>query len=126
MRICFPVLENRGMESLVYNHFGSAPMFIVVDTDSNEVQAISNNDQHHVHGACNPVMAMNGEYVDAVVVGGIGAGALNKLNQRGIRVFRALGAKVIDNVELLRANTLPQFSLQHTCAGHGGLSGCSH
>ena len=32
MKVCFPVQKDEGIESQVYNHFGSAPVFIVVDT----------------------------------------------------------------------------------------------
>jgi predicted Fe-Mo cluster-binding NifX family protein len=126
MKICFPVMENKDMNSMVYNHFGSAPAFVIVNTETGSVSTISNSDQHHEHGACNPVMAMNGEQVDAVVVGGIGAGALNKLNQKGIKVFQAQKATIRENVGLLNAGSLPQFTPQHTCSGHGHEGGCSH
>ncbi len=92
MKICFPVQENRGIESIVYNHFGSAPLFVVVDTDTNSVGMIDNRDQHHVHGACSPLKALDNQRIDAVIVGGIGAGALSKLNQAGIRVYRSASA----------------------------------
>jgi len=126
MKICFPVLENKDMNSMVYNHFGSAPSFVIVNTETGSVATISNSDQHHEHGACNPVMAMNGEQVDAVVVGGIGAGALNKLNQKGIKVFQAQKTTIGENVGLLKAGSLPQFTPQHTCSGHSQGGGCSH
>jgi predicted Fe-Mo cluster-binding NifX family protein len=119
-------MENKDMNSMVYNHFGSAPAFVIVNTETGSVATISNSDQHHEHGACNPVMAMNGEQVDAVVVGGIGAGALNKLNQKGIKVFQAQKATIRENVGLLNAGSLPQFTAQHTCSGHGAGGGCSH
>ena len=35
MKICFPVQNDNGIESTVYNHFGSAPVFVVFDTDTN-------------------------------------------------------------------------------------------
>ncbi|MBF0505947.1 MAG: NifB/NifX family molybdenum-iron cluster-binding protein [Nitrospirae bacterium] len=126
MRLCFPVLENNGMNSEVYGHFGSAPLFIIVDTEKSDVISIINKNQIHEHGACNPVMALNGETVDGIIVGGIGRGALMKLNQNGIRVFRAEKPGVKDNVELFNKNELPQFTMQFTCAGHDGGSGCSH
>lgn len=126
MKICFPVLENKDMNSMVYNHFGSAPSFVIVNTETGSVLTISNSDQHHEHGACNPVMAMNGEQIDAVVVGGIGAGALNKLNQKGIRVFQAQKSTIAENVGLLKVGSLPQFTPQHTCSGHTQGGGCSH
>jgi predicted Fe-Mo cluster-binding NifX family protein len=126
MKICFPVSKNQGMDSIVYNHFGSAPQFVIVDQAAGSVVTIDNRDMHHEHGACNPVMALNGEQVDAVVVGGIGGGALNKLNQKGIRVYKAQGATIRENMALVSTNSLPELTLQHTCAGHGHGQGCSH
>src|SRR5208337_3384387 len=126
MRLCFPVLENNGISSEVYGHFGSAPLFIIVDTEKGEVSSLTNKDQIHEHGACNPVMALNGETVDGIIVGGIGGGALMKLNQLGLKVFRAQKPGVKDNVDLFIKNELPQFTMQHTCSGHDGGSNCSH
>lgn len=71
--------------------FGSAPVFLVVDTESRAIASVVNRDQHHTHGACNPMRALDDQRVDAVVVGGIGAGALGKLNQLGITVLRSSG-----------------------------------
>jgi predicted Fe-Mo cluster-binding NifX family protein len=126
MKICFPVTIPKGLESEVYGHFGSAPAFIVVQTDTNAVRTIQNKDEHHVHGACNPVKALNNEQVDAIVVGGIGMGALVKLNQLGIKVFQAQALTVSENIALLKTQKLPQFTPQLTCAGHGHGGGCGH
>jgi predicted Fe-Mo cluster-binding NifX family protein len=60
------------------------------------------------------------------VVGGIGTGALMKLQGQGIRVFRAVEGSVSDNLELLKSGKLPEFSADMTCAGHHGGSGCQH
>jgi len=67
MKVCFPVMENEGLESRVFGHFGSAPQFVVVDTVTNEMTAINNSDQVHEHGACNPVAGLGGYEVDAIV-----------------------------------------------------------
>lgn len=126
MKVGFPVQANNGFESEVYGHFGSATMFIVVDTETNQVSVINNRDQHHEHGACNPVGAFNGQVVDAIVVKGIGAGALSKLNQAGIKVYQAHGQTVKDNVAMFKVQALPEFMLQHTCGGHENGGGCAH
>lgn len=126
MKVCFPVMENQGMASRVYGHFGSAPGFVVVDMTTGEVTALNNNDRIHQHGACNPVAGLGGHRVDAVVVGGIGGGALYKLNAVGMRVFRAYEGTIAENLEMLRANNLPEFLPGHTCGGHGHAHGCSH
>lgn len=126
MNICFPVLEPKGMESEIYGHFGSAPVFLVVETDSNKITTIKNKDQHHAHGACSPMQALNNQKIDAVVVGGIGAGALSRLNQLGIKVFRAQALTVKENISMLKTQNLPEHTLQHCCPGHGHTSGCKH
>ena len=82
MKICFPTANLKGLESQVYGHFGSAPGFIIVDTESQAVEEISNNDLHHAHGMCQPLKALGGRVVDAVAVGGIGMGALMKLQAK--------------------------------------------
>jgi len=126
MKICFPVLKADGLESEVYGHFGSAPIFLFVETDSNHVTIINNKDQHHAHGACNPMKALDNQKVDAVVVGGIGAGALSRLNQLGIKIFQAQALTVKENMAMLKTCTLPEFTLSHCCSGHGHISGCGH
>ncbi|OGW47753.1 MAG: diguanylate cyclase [Nitrospirae bacterium RBG_13_41_22] len=126
MKACFPVLKAEGLESEVYGHFGSAPAFIVVETDSSSITVIQNTDQHHAHGACNPMKALNNQEVDAIVVGGIGSGALNRLNQLGIKVFHAQASTVKENIAMLRTRTLPEFTLSHCCPGHNDKSGCKH
>jgi predicted Fe-Mo cluster-binding NifX family protein len=124
MKVCFPVEKDEGIESQVYGHFGSAPVFIVVDMEEKGVQRVDNRDLHHVHGACNPVMALGGQKVDAMVVGGIGGGALRKLNAMGIRVYEAGTRTVKENLVLLKENKLAEVSLDHSCRAHEG--GCGH
>ena len=126
MKICFPVQEDEGIDSAVYNHFGSAPMFVVFDTDTNSFATINNRDQHHSHGACNPMKALDNQKVDAIVVGGIGAGALTRLNQMGIVVHRAQAATIRDNMAMFASQSLPALTLQGCCVGHSDDGGCAH
>lgn len=126
MKIAFPIQEAQGLESLVYNHFGSARFFVIVDAESGEFETVGNQDLHHRHGMCQPLAALNGRAVDAVVVGGIGAGALMKLNSAGVRVFRALEGTVSENLKVIREGKLPEFGQQDTCVGHHGGGGCAH
>ncbi|MEW6571694.1 MAG: NifB/NifX family molybdenum-iron cluster-binding protein [Nitrospirota bacterium] len=124
MKICFPVAEAAGTESKVYGHFGSAPAFVVVETDTNSVTVLENCDKQHSHGACSPLKALNNQKIDAVVVGGIGMGALNKLNLLGIKVFRAQALTVEENIALLKNKALPLCVVEQCCPGHGHGSGC--
>lgn len=118
MKVCIPVQENKGLESIPYNHFGSAPIFLICDSESNEIKAVSNGDLNHEHGMCQPLKALAGEAVDVILVGGIGAGALSKLNSRGIKAYRATDAPVSRNIELLMNNELPELTLDNSCKNH--------
>ena len=126
MKLCFPIQNDRALDSEIYGHFGSAPAFMIVDTDTSVVETIGNADQHHAHGTCSPFRALGGKDIDCVIVGGIGGGALNKLSQAGIRVYRASAGTVRENIDLFNAGQLPAFAPEHVCSGHSGGSACSH
>ncbi len=124
MKICFPTESLQGMDSIVYEHFGSAPGFVIVDTQNMQAEEIKNGDLHHSHGMCQPLKALGNREVDAIVVAGIGIGALMKLKTQGIEVYRAVEGTVRLNIDLLQEQKLPRFDPELTCAGHG--SGCAH
>lgn len=126
MKIAFPSQEDRGLESAVYGHFGSAGYFIVVDAESGECEPVVNRNREHLHGQCQPLSALDGKAIDAVVVGGIGMGALFKLNAAGIKVYRAVEGSVQQNLELIRSNKLPELTLEQTCTGHQTDGNCRH
>jgi len=124
MKICFPVESDNGLDGEVFGHFGSAPLFVVFDTNEKATSTINNQDLGHVHGKCNPLKALNGKKVDAVIVGGIGAGAINKLNGMGIKVYKASKGSIQENLDLFETNTLAEMTIEQACGGHDG--GCNH
>ena len=95
MKICIPIKENKGIDSIAYNHFGTAPFFLIYDLDNENLKTIENDDLNHQHGMCQPLKALGGENVDAILVGGIGAGALMKLNNQGIKVYKVENESVL-------------------------------
>ena len=123
MKVGFAVFSDEGIDSKVYAHFGSAPAFIIIDTATKKPVTVNNKDLNHVHGACNPIMALDGHSVNAMVVGGIGAGAINKLNAMGVRVYAAAAPTVKENLELLTENRLEELSIQSACRAHEGTCG---
>ena len=102
MKVCVPVSENKGMESVPFGHFGSAPEFVICDLESNEVKSINNGDLGHEHGKCQPLKALANKAVDAVIVRGIGAGAISKLNSMGTKVYQGIEGNVKENIKLLK------------------------
>lgn len=123
MKVCIPVQESKGLDSVAYNHFGSAPFFLIYDSENGDIKTIANGDLHHAHGMCQPLKALEGEIVDVVLVGGIGGGALMKLNSQGIKVYRAADETVSKNIELLLNNELMEYASDNSCNHHHG---CSH
>jgi predicted Fe-Mo cluster-binding NifX family protein len=123
MKVCFAVQVDNGLESAVYDHFGSAPSFLIVDTDEGKMETVDNSTTHQVHGACNPAAVLGGRQIDALVVGGIGAGAIMKLNSMSIKIFSAGALKVSENIDLLKGNKLREIAPGDSCKGHQGQCG---
>jgi predicted Fe-Mo cluster-binding NifX family protein len=126
MRICFPIEHNEGLASRLSDHFGSAPMFMIADTETKELTVLSNSDQQHAHGACNPLQALQGSGIDGIAVRAIGAGAVAHLTRAGLSVYKATAETIRENVEKLAANALPLYTPSESCSGHGHGGGCCH
>ncbi len=126
MKICIPTQEDKGLDSSVYGHFGSAPYFMICNTENNEIKAISNMNEHHEHGACNPLAALNGEMVAAIIVGGIGKRAILGLNSMGIKVYQSIDGLVKDNVKAFKEGKLSEVDSENACAGHSHGHSCGH
>lgn len=132
MNICIPVNEDQGLQSPVCAHFGSAPVFLIVDTDTDDCRAVVNQHAVHAHGMCQPLASLSKERLDGIVVGGIGMGALMKLKASNIAVFLSGHPTVHETIAAYKAGTLKPVTAQNTCAGHGhgphgrGRHGCGH
>lgn len=119
MKICIPTTGNKGLTEKVYEHFGSAPFFTLVDTENSTVEVIDNTNQHHSHGACHPMQSLSGKGVTAVVTGGMGRRAIEMLNAGGVKVYRAAGETVDAVVKEYKNGGLQELSPDTACAGHG-------
>lgn len=126
MKIAFPVDSGSGLDSEIFEHFGSASRFIIIDSETGAFEEVDNNDLGHSHNKCNPMKALGGRTVDAVITGGIGHGALNGLRSLGVKVFRSVGGSVSKNMELFGAGFLQEFTPGFVCGGHGEAGGCAH
>ena len=124
MKVCLPISKNLGLESPVHGHFGSAPGFLSVDTETLAAEAVLNANIGHAHGGCSPVKALAGFKPDAVLVGGLGAGALAGLRQMGVRVYLVQGGTAVGAVEQFKAGQLRELTDTATCGGYVHGHGC--
>jgi predicted Fe-Mo cluster-binding NifX family protein len=119
VNVCIPVIEDRGLQRRVNPHFGSAPLFVVVETESGTCRAIPNGSRHHEHGACRPSRALAGESIDTLIVGGIGMGAVEKLRAAGIRVLISRLTTVEETLAAFKDGSLAEATPATACAHHG-------
>ncbi len=118
MKICMPIIDDNGIGSKVYAHFGSAPFFGFYDTETEKFEAIDNSNQHHSHGGCTPLALLEGQDVDVVITGGMGRGAIMKLNMGGVKVFQLDGETVKDAAQNMIDGKLTEMTPGQACAGH--------
>jgi predicted Fe-Mo cluster-binding NifX family protein len=109
MRICFPISKNAGLESMVFRDFGSAPRFLVFDTEARAIIDMPNNNRRYLQGACRPLKALGNTHVDTIVVSGIGNGALLGLSRAGFRIYQAKSRTVADNVAAMENGELEEI-----------------
>ena len=123
MVVCIPVSNDDGLKSNVSAHFGSAPFYMLADPEQRTLRTVANQHQHHAHGGCQPLAAIQGEQVDAIVVGGIGAGALAKIQAAGVKVLWSDLRTVEETLEALRGPGLQRMVPAQTCGHHHGRAG---
>jgi len=119
MKICIPTTTKDGKSAQVHEHFGSAPYFTVCDTEANTVDIIDNSNQHHAHGMCLPMNALAGKGINAVATGGMGGRAVQKLNECGIKVYRAVPGTVENILKQFLTGGLQELTIENACAQHG-------
>jgi predicted Fe-Mo cluster-binding NifX family protein len=117
VRLCIPIIRDEGPDSIISSHFGSAPLFMVVDTSAGTRAAVVNLNVHHEHGRCNPIDLLSRERLDAVVVRGIGRNALSRLRQAGLDVICTECATVSEAVAAFEAGLLLPVLAAHACGG---------
>jgi predicted Fe-Mo cluster-binding NifX family protein len=123
MRICIPVADDSGLDSRLYDHFGSAPFFALADTESGAVDVVRNSGHHHGHGQCRPIAHVDVDRTDAVVCQGMGKRAFASLRKGGLEVWITDADTVRDAIAEARAGRLEKLSVDGACGGHGARRG---
>ena len=129
MNVVIPVARDRGLDTCVHPHFGSAPKFLIADSETRRTRVVANeacdHGHGHGHGHCHPLAGLSNERVDAIVVGGIGPGALRQIHRANIPVYWAPQATVGELIDALARGTLDPVPFDARaeqgvgCSGHG-------
>lgn len=118
MRICIPTQGDEGRAAKVYGHFGSAPYFTIYDSEKDVFEVINNHNQHHLHGTCHPLGMLEAKKIDAVVCAGMGARAVQSLNEGGIRAFKIAAGVVEEAIRKYKEGLLEEISFENACTQH--------
>lgn len=116
----------------IYQHFGHTSQFKIYNVENNTItESFVIDTMGSGHGALAGFLQANG--VDTLICGGIGTGAINALNQAGIKLYGGVSGNADDAVNALINNTLifnPNVHCSHHDRGsHGhncGEHGCGH
>ncbi len=100
----------------IFQHFGHTEEFKVYDIEDGKIikSAVTGSDGQG-HGALAGLLAGRG--VDALICGGIGAGAIMALAEAGIRVYAGVSGEADAAVDALIAGTL-QYQENASCSHH--------
>lgn len=116
MRIAFPVFQNHGFDSLVHNHFDSAPLCVIVDTASRTLLEVANRSPRGHHDLCRRLLELGGGAEGAaLVVEGIGSAMLRELQQAGIRVYQSCCVSLAGNLEQFNRQALVELTAAPAC-----------
>ncbi|MCL4428897.1 MAG: NifB/NifX family molybdenum-iron cluster-binding protein [Deltaproteobacteria bacterium] len=126
MKLCIPTVNFEAVK--ISRHFGSAPYFLIYDTETGSSEVITNSNKNHEHNMCNPVGVIADKNVNAIVCFGIGEGAIRNLERNNIKVYKTDKNLISDILNDSRENKFLTFEAGHTCSSHDKHqgSGCSH
>jgi len=100
MKIAIPILENKGKESEIAQHFGHVQFIAVYDSNKDELNVI---DVKNVEG-CSPIATIENENIDAIYCFGMGMRAMERCKELKISLktdqFRTVN-EVISNLDKL-------------------------
>lgn len=119
MKICIPVLEDKQFESREYDHFGRAPYFAIVDTESNALEIVANTEEDHEHHEDHHSQLLKSHDVDAVICSGIGRRAVAALARAGIGLLTPPERTVAEVTAAIRAGRARPLSAEQACGGGG-------
>jgi len=66
----------------------------------------------------NPLETLDNKGIDAVVCGGMGARAVQKLNEGEIRVYRASAELVEEIIKTYKEDKLEEIAVDNACINH--------
>ena len=118
-RIAIPVGGSKGLEEEIYEHFGHAPYFVLVDIENKVVMNIETitNEAAEEHGPGDVPSLRASRGVNVVIVRGMGRRAEDYFKELGITVIRGAEGKIKDIIQHYIENKLHQNHMSLKTSG---------
>lgn len=116
MKIGIPAMGDSGLDERVSAHFGRAPTFIIVDSDTRDCEVVAN--VKRTGGTKQPPEQLADEDVEMVICSGLGPKAIDIFEKFGIEVYLGAEGTVRDTLDKLEAGDLQEASDKDACEEH--------
>lgn len=116
MKLAFPVMDDKGLEGLLADHFGRATIYTIYDTEGKTLQSIINQSTHF-GGRLAPPTFLKENGVQTLICKGLGRKAIALFEEFGIEIFITESNFVKDALESYKKGELQKASEADGCAG---------
>ena len=117
MKISVPTMGDKGLDELVSEHFGRAPSFTIVDTETEDVKVVSNTSEHF-GGVGTPPELLSKEGVEVMLCGGLGPKAVKMFEEFGVEVYVGAHGTVRGAIDTFQAGNLRVATDANACREH--------
>lgn len=117
MKICVPTNGQGGMDDSVSAHFGRAPTYTIVDTETGQVKVVENRSDH-MGGSGKPPEQVAGTGAEVVICSGLGPNAITMLSARGIASYTGATGTVKEALESYTHGRLTRATEETACKEH--------
>jgi predicted Fe-Mo cluster-binding NifX family protein len=117
MLLGVPTLGRRGLSEIVSPHFGRAPTFTIVDSESGSVEVMDNTSEHR-GGRGKPPEALVQCNINVMLCSGLGPRAIHMFESYGIRVFVGASGTVQDSINSWKRGILQEATDENACKEH--------
>jgi len=116
MKVAIPTDSIGGLSDIVFNHFGMAPTYTVVEISENKIGKVEviDNTSDHFGGSESPVDLLQKKNVGIVICSNLGPHAMEILRCQGFDLFFTKREKVQDVVNKFIKGELERFSGEKT------------
>ena len=113
-KVCVPSEGQGGLDDRVGEHFGRVPAYTIYDSESGEIEIVS-NDSEHMGGGGLPADILSSLGIDVLLCSGLGRRAIGILEGNGIQVFTGFSGTVGESIEAWKGGSLSPSSEDDAC-----------